>query len=69
VQDVKITIGHLTTLKNEGESGAVAFQNDILLSVPQFSYDLFVAIMNNLVSVWNDHSVLDTIWRGTTGLL
>jgi hypothetical protein len=60
---------HLTTLRNAGELGSAAFQNDLLRSVPQFSYDLLVSIMDKSVSAWNDGNVLDTNWKGTTGFL
>jgi hypothetical protein len=66
---VRITMDHLTTLRNAGESGSAAFKNDLLQSVPQFSYDLLVSIMNKSVSAWNGNSVLYTNWKGTTGFL
>lgn len=66
---VKITMDHLTTLRNAGESGPAAFQNDLLQSVPQFSYDLLVAIVNKSVSTWNEYRLPEINWKGTTDLL
>jgi hypothetical protein len=62
---VGMTMYHLTALRSAGKSEAAAFQNDLLKSVPQFSYDLLVAIMNNSVSVWNEGRVIGKNWLRT----
>ncbi|KAA8647706.1 uncharacterized protein ATNIH1004_006403 [Aspergillus tanneri] len=63
---VKITMDHLTTLRSADEAEAAAFQDDLLKSVPQFSYDLLVAIMNKSVSIWNQGEECKKNWLKKT---
>jgi hypothetical protein len=65
---VKITMDHLTALRSSEGSKAAAFQNNLLKSVPQFSYDLLVAIMNKSVSIWNGDDFIwkNWLWKGWT---
>lgn len=47
---VKMTMDHLTELRNGSECHRVAFPDSLVTEVPQFSSDLLLAIMNKSVS-------------------
>ncbi|KAE8137929.1 hypothetical protein BDV38DRAFT_245915 [Aspergillus pseudotamarii] len=47
---VEVTMDHLSALRKANGTAAAAFKDDLLKSVPQFSYDLVVAMMNKSVS-------------------
>ena len=52
---VKVTLNHLSTLRKASGTAVAAFQDDLLKSIPQFSYDLAIALMNKSVymgSTW-----------------
>lgn len=38
---------HLTLLRSKGETAPAAFEDSLLKSAPQFSYDLLVAVMTH----------------------
>lgn len=46
---VKMTMNHLTELRNGSECEPVAFPDSLVTEVPQFSLDLLMAIMNKSV--------------------
>ncbi|KAE8422008.1 hypothetical protein BDV36DRAFT_19214 [Aspergillus pseudocaelatus] len=48
---VEVTMDHLSALRKTKGTAAAALQDDLLRSVPQFSYDLVVAMMNKSVSM------------------
>ncbi|KAJ5742373.1 uncharacterized protein N7511_011392 [Penicillium nucicola] len=48
---VKVTMDHLTMLRSGDEGVPVTFKNSLLKSVPQFCFDLLVAIMDNKMSI------------------
>lgn len=43
---VRVTMDHLTKLRRGNEEVPVTFENSLLKSVPQFCFDLLVAIMD-----------------------
>lgn len=59
---VKITMNHLTALRSTQESGTAAFQNNLLLSVPQFSYDLLVEMKDKSVFFWSQDKLFERDW-------
>lgn len=50
---IKTTMNHLTTLRTSDETAAAALNNNLLESLPQYSYDLLIAMMDRSVAVWN----------------
>lgn len=48
---VQVTMEHLATLRRADETQAAAFQDGLLKSVPQFSYDLVLAMIRKYVPV------------------
>lgn len=53
---------HLTMLRTGEEAAQVALQDTLLESVPQFSFDLLVAIMDTTVSDWSQHGLCRKNW-------
>lgn len=49
---VRVTMHHLTRLRSEDEESPAPFQNSLLQSVPQFLFDLAIAMMDNTVTEW-----------------
>jgi hypothetical protein len=62
---VKMTMDHLTELRNGSECDHVAFPDSLVTEIPQFSSDLLVAIMNKSVSEWRRHGKCGTNWAQT----
>jgi len=60
---IQYTMDNLTSLRSEGEGAAAAFEDSLLKSTPQFSYDLLVAIMNKSVQDWNQYGVCGKNWQ------
>ncbi|EED22475.1 conserved hypothetical protein [Talaromyces stipitatus ATCC 10500] len=54
---VQITMEHFSTLRSASKTGVAAFQDALLQSVPQFSYDLLIAMMKKYVPVLEGGSV------------
>lgn len=48
---VRVTMDHLTKLRSGDEGVPVTFNNSLLKSVPQFCFDLLVAIMDKNMSI------------------
>ncbi|KAL4778453.1 hypothetical protein BJX76DRAFT_352603 [Aspergillus varians] len=59
---VKTTMNHLTALRASDELTTVVLQNSLLESLPQFSYDLLLAMMDESVSVWNQGLAIKRNW-------
>lgn len=59
---IKTTMNHLTTLRNSDETAAACLQNSFLESLPQFSYDLLVAMMDRSVDIWNRGNMIQKNW-------
>ncbi|EED11897.1 conserved hypothetical protein [Talaromyces stipitatus ATCC 10500] len=54
---VQITMEYFSTLRSASKTGVAAFQDALLQSVPQFSYDLLIAMMKKYVPVLEGGSV------------
>lgn len=65
-QAIKIIMDHLIELRGGEKTVHAAFQDSLLKFVPQFSYDLILAIMNKSVSGWNWNGIS---FVGKTGLV
>lgn len=48
---VRVTMDHLTELRSRDEGVPVTFKNSLLKRVPQFCFDLLVAIMDKNMSI------------------
>lgn len=48
---VRVTMDHLTMLRSGDEGVPVTFENSLLKNVPQFCFDLLVAIMDKNMSI------------------
>lgn len=59
---VKITMDHMTELRTRRESVPAALEDRLLEQVPQFTYDLLVAMMNTSVRDWNLNGVCRKNW-------
>ncbi|OJJ83803.1 BTB/POZ domain-containing protein [Aspergillus glaucus CBS 516.65] len=57
---IQYTMNNLTSLRSEEEGAPAAFGDNLLKSVPQFSYDLLVAVMNKSVHDWDHYGLC---WR------
>lgn len=61
---IQYTMNNLNSLRSEGEDAPAAFEDSLLKSAPQFSYDLLVAVMNKSVHDWNQYGACRMNWRG-----
>ncbi|KAE8379706.1 hypothetical protein BDV26DRAFT_156017 [Aspergillus bertholletiae] len=61
---VKVTMGHLTMLRKEDETGNLIFKKSLLESVPQFTYDLLLKIMNKSTAMWDKGGAIQRDWSG-----
>src|SRR5215471_17354572 len=52
---VKITVDNLTKLREKKGSDHAILQNRLLKQIPEFAYDLSVAMMDKCVSGWEKH--------------
>lgn len=60
---IQYTMDNLTSLRSE-EDAPAAFEDSLLKSAPQFSYDLLVAVMNKSVQDWNQYGACRKNRRG-----
>lgn len=63
---VKLTLDHLAELRNGEETAHSAFPDSLVKSVPQFSFDLLVAMMDRTVSDWNEYGLCKKNWSHDT---
>lgn len=59
---IRITMKHMATLRNSTETTTAALQNSLLESVPQYSHDLLVAMINRSMAVWNRGNTINSNW-------
>lgn len=60
---IKVTMRHLMILRDPQEPDTGALQNDLLQQVPDFAYDLSVAMMDKCVTNWKQLGYCRTEWR------
>jgi hypothetical protein len=63
---VEITLNHLTELRTSEEAAHLAFPNSLAKSVPQFSSDLLIAMMDKIVCDWNQQGLCRKNWARET---
>jgi hypothetical protein len=59
---VKLTMSHLTELRDGGDNDRMAFPDSLATEIPQFCSDLLMAIMNKSVSDWHQSGQCETNW-------
>lgn len=59
---VRVTMDHLTILRTGEEAAQGPFQDNLLESVPQFSFGLLVVMMNRTVSDWKQLGICRKNW-------
>ncbi|ODM20083.1 hypothetical protein SI65_05069 [Aspergillus cristatus] len=62
---IQYTMKNLTSLRSKGQGAVAAFEDSLLKSAPQFSYDLLVAVMNKSVHDWNQYGACAKNWQET----
>ncbi|PKY03214.1 hypothetical protein P168DRAFT_282969 [Aspergillus campestris IBT 28561] len=59
---IRTTMKHMTTLRNSTETTTAALQNSLLESLPQYSHDLLVAIIDRSMALWNQDNTIRRNW-------
>ena len=60
---IEVTMDHLMTLRDPQGPGSGVLQNDLLQQIPEFAYDLSVAMMDKCVTDWQRLGFCYKEWR------